>query len=327
MLALVGCAHGAVAAHLSSKQEAGVRFPLGAMSTFVPVTSYKCRYPKVRKKNRRMNPENSIVVVSRHEKPVSSWTRKLVENGFRVLVYDHEAHDGHPYFVPVNNGREASVYLKYIIDYYEHLPTFTIFLQDEDKSWHHEGSIVERVLDRVGRRSKYHNLNSKCLGIVRGIDLWPTMKSFFRAYLEPYIGSIEQYGEFTPGFRCCAQFVVHRDRIRQHPLRMYESLLRYTLREPPRGTPNPEKARGHMLEWTWHLIFDNPLARYNNDTALPSRRFRRAMAEREQSILKQTKESSPSPPPPKKEKGSAADKKEKEKNNKKRAELNGCEIL
>ena len=43
---------------------------------------------------------------------------------------------------PVNKGNEASVYLKYIIDFYDNLPEFTFFIHDEEYSWHHSGSTL-----------------------------------------------------------------------------------------------------------------------------------------------------------------------------------------
>ena len=113
-----------------------------------------------------------------------------------MIVYDHEKHHHHPYYVKENRGREASVYLKYIIDDYDYLHHFTVFIQDDDKSWYHEGSIVTN-------------------------DLYPMMKEYFTKYLAPYIGPIEKYGDWTAGYKCCAQFIVHRDIIRKYPKKMY----------------------------------------------------------------------------------------------------------
>jgi hypothetical protein len=251
-----------------------------------------------------MNASNTTVVISRHQKDVS-WTQKFVQNGFHVIVYDHNSHGNHPYYISSNNGREASVYLKYIVDYYESLSTYTVFLQDDDTSWHHRDSIVDLVLARLGKRSKYYNLNKKCLGIIQSNDLWPTMRKFFAKYMAPYIGDIEQYGEFTPGFKCCAQFIVHSDRVREHPKKMYEGILKYVVERPDPGTPNPQQARGHMLEWTWHLLFDNPFAPYNKDKKKPAQ-FRAEMEDKKNSILRQKKSNL---------------------DNRRKARLNGCDIL
>ena len=47
-----------------------------------------------------------------------------------MIVYDNNEHKNHPYVLSHNKGKEAVAYLRYIIDYYDHLTPFTIFLQD-----------------------------------------------------------------------------------------------------------------------------------------------------------------------------------------------------
>lgn len=199
-----------------------------------------------------MNNENTIIVISRHEKDMS-WTRKLCDQGFHVIVYDHQKHSNHPYFVKENKGREASVYLRYIIDYYDHLHQYTIFLQDDDKSWHHEGSIADLVQGRKGKKSKFFNLNKRCLALIEPNNLYPMMKDYFTRFLSPYIGPIEKYGDWTAGYKCCAQFIVHRDYLRKFPKKMYEDIFQYMM-----DGRHDEKAKGHMFEWTLHLLYDNP---------------------------------------------------------------------
>lgn len=202
-----------------------------------------------------MNQENSIIVISRYKKNVN-WTRKFIENGFRVLVYDHQKKEDNPYYVKENKGREASVYLKYIIDYYDYLTPYTIFLQDEDKSWHHQGSLVQNVLDYMytsGKSDKFYNFNNRCLARIKSNNLYPMMKDYFQKFLEPYIGNIEKYGNWTVGYKCCAQFIVHRDYIHKYPHEMYQNMYKYMMNDK-----HDEKAKGHMFEWTLHLLYDNP---------------------------------------------------------------------
>lgn len=199
-----------------------------------------------------MNAQNTLIVISRHKKDVS-WTQKLSAEGFHVIVYDHHAHNNHPYFIKENKGREASVYLKYIVDYYYTLFPYTIFLQDEDKSWHHQGSIVELIKSQKEKKTKFFNFNHRCLALIKSNALFPMMESYFHDYLQPYIGHIEKYKDWTAGYKCCAQFVVHRDYIRKYPRKMYEDMLSYML-----DGKHDEKAKGHMFEWTLHLLFENP---------------------------------------------------------------------
>lgn len=215
-----------------------------------------------------MDQKNSIVVICRHKKDIG-WTSKFVDNGFRVLIYDRKSATSNshsPYVIdPEVGGHEASVYVRYILDYYEHLTHYTIFLQDDDHAWHHEGSIVDRVSERIKKKNntKYFNLNNVCLGRIKENDLWPEMKSFFQKYLSKYLGDIERYEDFTAGNKCCAQFIVHESLIKQYPKEMYEGLYEY-FKEGSKNSKNSKnnakerKVKGHMLEWTWHLLFDNP---------------------------------------------------------------------
>lgn len=200
-----------------------------------------------------MNQTNATIVISRHKKDVS-WTKRFVENAFRVIVYDHHAHKNHPYYIPKNQGREAAVYIQYIISYYDALTPFTIFLHDQEYSWHHDKSIVDLVIENIGTKKRYLNLNNVCLGLIKTNPLWPYMVSYFRTCLEPYIGSMELYGDFTPGYKCCAQFICHKQLIHRFPKQMYANILEYLID----NNELDEKAKGHMLEWTWHLLFANP---------------------------------------------------------------------
>ena len=221
-----------------------------------------------------MEQTNTIIVISRYEKDMH-WTKKFVEHGFRVLVYEHEKIASHPYFVNENKGREASIYLKYIIDYYDNLTPYTIFLQDSEKSWHHEGSIVDLVHHRVGKKDKFYNFNNRCLALIEPNNLYPMMVEYFNKYLAPYIGDIEKYGDWTAGYKCCSQFVVHKNTIRRYPKKMFEDMLAYML-----DGRHDEKAKGHMFEWTLHLMFDNPLTMHK----MSPKKYREMMEKRKKKI-------------------------------------------
>jgi hypothetical protein len=60
---------------------------------------------------------NTNIVVSRYNKNVDFVYKINNGNNINVLIYDKE-NSNNPLNIPVNKGNEASVYLKYIIDYY-----------------------------------------------------------------------------------------------------------------------------------------------------------------------------------------------------------------
>lgn len=198
-----------------------------------------------------MDPSNTIVVISRFDRD-TAWTRKLTKRGYVVLIYEHgeTGSPNNPYNLNKNKGKEASAYLKYIIDKYDSLPEYSVFLHDEKRAWHHEGNIADRVLDNQNSTQQYFNFNSRVCSTIRN-DIWPDMKEFFDTFLAPYIGPKEYFGDWTVNHLCCAQFVCHRDKIRQHPRRMYRAIYRWIMK-----TDKSYQITGRLLEWTWRIIFN-----------------------------------------------------------------------
>jgi hypothetical protein len=83
------------------------------------------------------------------------------------LIYDKE-NSNNPLNVPVNKGNEASVYLKYIIDYYDNLSEYTFFIHDEEYAWHHSGILIDKFKEAVASKKKYYNINDKCSNSTNG---------------------------------------------------------------------------------------------------------------------------------------------------------------
>ena len=101
------------------------------------------------------------IVVSRYNRNVDFVYRINDNKNINILIYDKE-NPTNPYNVPVNRGQEASVYLKYITDYYDQLPDYTFFIHDEEYAWHHSGSIIDKYQEAIKSNKKYYNINDKC---------------------------------------------------------------------------------------------------------------------------------------------------------------------
>lgn len=213
-------------------------------------------------------PWNTTIVVSYFKGDIR-WTQRLSELGYHVCVYTHALAAQGPYNIPYNVGREASVYLKYMRDYYHSLRDYTVFLHDEEHAWHHDGSLVDLITQKLStlRSPMYVNFNNRCTGSIYN-GMWPMIQAFFHKYLAPYIGPIEPYGNWTQGGRCCAQFIVHHSRIRRHPHIFYDNLYRYVTRS--RKNDPIGLARAHCLEWTWAIIFGLGPSRRSNSSNGPS---------------------------------------------------------
>lgn len=205
-----------------------------------------------------MNNNNNItnIVVSRYKKKVN-FAFKITKNS-KIFVYDKE-NKNNPLNIPVNKGNEASVYLKYIIDYYDNLSNFTFFIHDEEYSWHHSGSIINKYKEAVNSKNPYYNINDKCLWNKRntiinnyGIKLYNFFMGWYKNYLEEYIpiSKVPNNTDFIYGYRGSAQFLVHKNLIRNFPKEFYIKLYNWIL-----TTNIPTYFSGRFLEWTWHLMW------------------------------------------------------------------------
>jgi hypothetical protein len=203
-----------------------------------------------------MNNKITNIVVSRYKKKVK-FILKLNKNT-KYFVYDKET-PNNPLNIPVNKGNEASVYLKYIIDYYDELSDFTFFIHDEEYAWHHSGSIINKYKEAINSNRYYYNINDKCFWNRRniiindhGIKIYNFFLNWYRHFLEEYIpfSKIPNNKDFLYGYRGSAQFLVHKNLIRNFPKEFYIKLYNWII-----TTEIPNYFSGRFLEWTWHVMW------------------------------------------------------------------------
>ena len=190
-------------------------------------------------------------VVSRYNKNVD-WVYRL-NNINKIFIYDKE-NPGNPYNIPVNKGNEASVYLKYIIDHYDDLADFTFFVHDEEYSWHHTGSIIDRYNDAVKEAMNgtlYNNINHHYLGSILCNPWYDDILVWYNTYIEKYIPmSSLPNKDWTPGYKGAAQFLVHKSLITNLPKEFYEGLYHWIITTHLSNFEN-----GRYMEWTWHIFW------------------------------------------------------------------------
>ena len=206
-----------------------------------------------------MNPANTTVVVSCYKKS-TEWASRLQEKGFNILRYTKEDSTS-IYNVEKNIGNEASTYLKYIIDFYESLPEYTIFLHDEEFSWHHEGSINNRIEESIGFDGQYISLNTHTLSYFY-LNYNKTFVCFYEKYIKKYIGNLAQFGEFIgPKRKGAAQMIVSRSAILANPYEMYVGLYSWMMSMSEHDKIMRFQT-GIYMENLWGLIFGDvkPLA-------------------------------------------------------------------
>ena len=224
-------------------------------------------YSIIYRKNNRTN-----IVVSRYNKNVDFVYRINNGQNINIIIYDKE-NPFNPYNIPVNKGNEASAYLKHIIDFYDNLTDFTFFIHDEEFAWHHSGSIIDKYNESVLSNKKYYNINDKCIQSKRdaiktehGIKVYNELMEWYDKYIEEYIplSSIPNNQDFIYGFRNSAQFLVHKDIIRNLPKKFYERLYDWII-----TTDMPNWKNGRFMEWTWHIFWDIHPNRTSVSTSFP----------------------------------------------------------
>lgn len=199
---------------------------------------------------------NAHVVLSVYDRDVAALAARIeAELGAEVLRY-HKERPGEPYNVPVNRGNEASAYLKYVLDHWGRLPAVACLCHDEDRSWHHRGSLVDRLREGIAAvgASGFHNVNDFVMGDVTRNALYPQITAWWRALCAGHVPNMARFPrDWTSGYLGCAQLVVTRDRIERYPREFYGALYDWLL-----ATPLDSSVSGRFLEWTWHVIWGEP---------------------------------------------------------------------
>jgi hypothetical protein len=171
-----------------------------------------------------------------------------------------------PLHVAKNKGKEANVYLQYIIDNYDRLPSTIVFLHSHrdgyPKAWHtefpdHNNVRTAQMLrtDFV-QRNGYANLrcnpNPGCPDEIR-----PSRKERDEENL-PELAFPEVWEIFfndtkvpeviaTP---CCAQFAVSKAQVLQRSLSNYQRYHQWLME-----TELSDEVSGRIMEYMWHIIF------------------------------------------------------------------------
>lgn len=199
------------------------------------------------------NPKTNIVV-SRYKKNVDFVYKINNNKNMNVLIYDKENPNNH-LNIPVDKGNEASVYLKYIIDYYDELTDFTFFIHDQEYTWHHSGSIIDKYTEAVMSNKMYYNINDKAhWNMPHLIDnnLYQKLLEWYNEFIEEYIpiSKVPTNNDFIYNYYGCAQFLVHKDLIKNLPKEFYVKIYNWIITT---NIPNDISCR--FLEWTWHIFW------------------------------------------------------------------------
>ena len=188
--------------------------------------------------------KSDIVIVTSHWKEDLTWLKR--QNRFKVVLIDHVGSNPpaiRPTTVIPNRGREASSYLRYIIDNYDTLPKYVAFIHGHEKAWHHKfkGSLLDRI-----KKAEYLPLNNYWTDT--DTQHPEKIKKHWHV-IEPWVGPKPEMNGYLDG---SAQFVASRRRIQRHPKEAYQYWYNVIT-----GS-NEHFDMGVMFEYAWHYIMGEP---------------------------------------------------------------------
>lgn len=184
------------------------------------------------------------LIIARYNEDIG-WIEKLDTNKFNFWIYNKG--ENNLYYNNIlleNNGRESQTYLYHIVENYNNLSDFTVFLQGNP--FDHTGSITDLGYVDLIQFLNHHNFNQSFTEI--------STKHFDVGYLlerQKIIKDLELDSQ-TNYFCVGAQFVVSKELINNKPIEFWETLLYWS-------SPNNGKwcniTLPYILERLWINIF------------------------------------------------------------------------
>ncbi|KAJ5626522.1 hypothetical protein N7528_003949 [Penicillium herquei] len=199
-----------------------------------------------------------IIVLGRMSWEDSDWLDwELPEWPSAVYVVDDPDAEFH---VQQNKGKESNIYLQYIIDHYDKLPDYMVFLHAHRTSAHVEFDEQDNVLtvqrlqlDYV-RQAGYANLRCDW-GPGCPDEVYPFRQLAGRTTEIAFAGAWIRIFNNTDipeivGTPCCAQFAVTREQVHARPLSDYQHFHTWLME-----TELDDETSGRVFEYLWHIIF------------------------------------------------------------------------
>ncbi|KAF2642096.1 hypothetical protein P280DRAFT_468546 [Massarina eburnea CBS 473.64] len=195
------------------------------------------------------------------------WISEITDPMWKLHRYNYDDPSPPPetYF-PVNKGNEAMMFLSYVINNYDSLPDYSIFIHGHRISWHQEGDMVAIInsfrlpaLDNAGYAPLRCDWYPSCPSEIRPVDhdaiVWGP--GVHREDTEYEIGRAwtTLFGNDTAlprtiASQCCAQFALTRKAIQDRPKAEYERMRQWLIE-----TELISDVSGRVFEKLWAYIF------------------------------------------------------------------------
>ncbi|KAL1297396.1 hypothetical protein AAFC00_004932 [Neodothiora populina] len=210
---------------------------------------------------------DKTVVIGTLESEDTAWVDKLTN--WHPAVY-HVENTTMPLHTAANKGREANVYLTYIIDNYDRLPVTIAFVHSHEdgypRAWHTDAkdhsnaqSLNSLNIDFV-QRNGYTNLC--CIATPGCPDELQPFRQHSQGLCDDHCEAEKVYAaawrhifenDEVPtiiGTPSCAQFAVSREQVLERPRVLYMRAHQWLM-----ATDLEDSISGRVFEYMWHIMF------------------------------------------------------------------------
>lgn len=186
------------------------------------------------------------VVCTNHYEEDLSW---ILLSRYPVIVYT-KTEKSSPNYLGFNKVYEVPSYLRYIIDHYEVLPEFSIFVHGHRGS-PHQDNFIDVIINELEFTEKIITLSrhDHYKYIEEGTDL-PYMKYSWLSDNWEDIFGMELALPKKLAFYGMAQFAVHKSCITQYKIEFWEHLYDWCLK-----TELPDWLSSRIFEYAWFYLF------------------------------------------------------------------------
>lgn len=204
---------------------------------------------------------NNIVVISHYDHDVS-WINNI---NIPYIIYS-KTNNPCCRHIDINSTQVNTVYLKYIIDFYDNLSDKILFVHGHKTLWHQTTPIDYIISNLNWDLDEYFSINDR--------EIYQEITSEFGSKVEPnaYQWIKENWSLFEnylplPNkllFYSACQFVVSKKLVLQYPIEFYKKLYLWSV-ENKLGN----YIGSRIFEYTWHYIFTkNPIEKIHDSILL-----------------------------------------------------------
>lgn len=186
-----------------------------------------------------------VAVISSHYKEDLNWVNFIK---YPVKVYSKTLKNKN--FINFNKVQEAPAYLKYIIENYNNLPEYSIFIHGHLMSEHQSDNIIN-IVNSIDFTKDIINLNREdwVQTISRGDEFEDRKFSWIEENWKDLIGDYLPLPD-SLSFPSCAQFSIHKSKITQYPIEFWQHLFDWCEK-----TELDNFISSRIFEYIWYYIF------------------------------------------------------------------------